>query len=76
MISTSFSTFSPLPLSLFLIGDFVMASCSTVTLWVDDLVKGLLALVSTTAIGEGNYNFLPFLAMVLAKGTSSSSSAG
>jgi hypothetical protein len=41
-----------------------------------DLVKGLLALVSTTTIGEGKSNFLPFFSVVLAKGTSSNSGVG
>jgi hypothetical protein len=76
MISTSFSTFSPLPLSFFLTRSFVMASCSTVSFWANDLVKSLLALVSTTIVVEGKCNFIPFFTVVLAEGTSSSSGAG
>lgn len=53
-----------------------MTSISASSLWVDDLVKGLLALVSIVAVGEGKCNFLPFLAVVLAEATSSSSGAG
>jgi hypothetical protein len=50
IVSTSFSTFSPLPLPFFLIGAFIVASFSAVSFWDDDLVKGLLALVSTPTV--------------------------
>jgi hypothetical protein len=76
MILTCFSTFSILPLSFLLIGASAMTSCSIVSFLADDLVKGLLSLVSIAAVGEGKSNFLPFLPMVLAEGISSSSGAG
>ena len=76
MISTCFSTFSILPLSFLLIGASATTSCSKVSFLADDLVKGLLALVSTAAVGEGKSNFLPILSMVLAEGIFSSSGAG
>jgi hypothetical protein len=53
-----------------------MTSCSAVSFLVDDLVKGLLALVSTAVVGEGKSKFLPFFPMVLAEGIYSSSRAG
>jgi hypothetical protein len=53
-----------------------MTYVSTTSLWVDDLVKGLLTLVLVVAVGEGKLNVLPFLAVVLVdEGTSSSSGA-
>jgi hypothetical protein len=53
-----------------------MTYISSSSLWDDDPVKGLLTLVSTATLGEGKCNFLPFLVVVLAEGTSSSSGAG
>jgi hypothetical protein len=53
-----------------------MDSCSTVSFWADDLVKGLLSLVSTTIVGEGKSKFIPFFTVVLSEGTSSSFGAG
>jgi hypothetical protein len=76
MTSIGFPTVSPLPLSFFLTEALVMTSVSTSSLWDDDLVKGLLTLVLAAAIGEGKYNVLPFLAVILAEGTSSSSGVG
>jgi hypothetical protein len=49
---------------------------STVSFLVDDLVKGLLALVSTATVGEGKSNFLPFFPVVLAEGISANSGVG
>jgi hypothetical protein len=51
-------------------------SCSAISFLVDDLVKGLLDLVSTAAVDEGKSNFLSFLHVVLAQGISSSYRAG
>ena len=68
MTSMCFSTVSILPLSFLLTGDFVMTFFSSFSFLVDDLVKGLLSLVSTAAVGEGKSNFLPFLLMVLDEG--------
>jgi hypothetical protein len=53
-----------------------MDSCSAISFLVDDLVKGLLDLVSIAIVGEGKSNFLPFFTVFLDEGTSSSSGAG
>jgi hypothetical protein len=71
MISICFSIVSTLPLSFFLTEDFVMTSCSSFSFLDYDLVKGLLALVSIVAEGEGKSNFLLLLLVVLAEVTSS-----
>jgi hypothetical protein len=76
MTSTGFPTVSHLPLYFFWKKYLVMNSISAYSLWVDDLVKGLLNHVSLDVVGEAKCNFLPFLAVVLAKGTYSSSGAG
>lgn len=77
MTSIDFPTMSPLPLSFFGTKALVMTYVSTSSLWANDLVKGLLTLVSIAAVGEGKCNLLPFLAVVLAdEATSSSLGAG
>jgi hypothetical protein len=76
MNSTCFSTVSILPLSFLLTEASIMTSFSTVSFLVDDLVKGLLALISTAIAGEGKSNFLPFLPMALVDGISASFGAG
>jgi hypothetical protein len=76
MTSTCFSTISILPLSFLLTGAYFMTSCSTVSFLDDDLMKILLDLVSTTAVGEGKSNFLPFFPVVLAEGISANSGVG
>jgi len=68
---------SSLPLTFFGIEALGMNYVSTTSLWVDDLVKGLLTLVLTATTCERKCNFLPFLVVVLDdEGTSSSSGAG
>jgi hypothetical protein len=77
MTSIGFPTVSILPLTFFGTEALGMTYVSTTSLWVDDLVKGLLTLVLVVAVGEGKCNFLPFLVVVLVdEGTSSSSGAG
>jgi hypothetical protein len=53
-----------------------MTSFSTVSFLVDDLVKGLLDLISTVVAGERESNFFPFFPMALADGISANSGAG
>ena len=67
---------SILPLTFFGTEALGMNSVSTTSLWVDDLVKGLLTMVLVGAVGEGKCCFIPLLTVVLAdEGTSSSSGA-
>jgi hypothetical protein len=75
MTSTCFSIVSILPLSFLLIRASVMTSFSTVSFLADDLVKGLLVLVSTAAVGEGKCNLLLFFHVALADGISANSGA-
>jgi hypothetical protein len=59
--SMCFSIASTLPLPFFLTGAYIMSSFSTLSFFVDDLVKGLLALVSTAIDGDGKSNILPIV---------------
>jgi hypothetical protein len=77
MTSIGFPTMSLLPLAFFQTETLSVIYVSTFSLWDDDLVNGILFLVSSTTIGEGKCNFLPFLAVYLAnEGTSSSLGVG
>jgi hypothetical protein len=76
MTSICFSTTSTLPLPFLLMGASVISSFSTPSFLVDDLVKGLLALASTTVVGEGKSNLLPFVPVALADGISANSRVG
>ena len=66
--SMYFSTTSTLPLPFLLMGASIMSSFSTLFFFVDDLVKGLLALASTVVAGEGKSNLLPFVHVALVDG--------
>jgi hypothetical protein len=76
MTSTYFSTFSILPLSFLLTGASVMTYYSMFSFLDNDLVKGLLDLVSTIVVGEGKSNLLPFFPVLLDEGISANSGAG
>jgi hypothetical protein len=68
---------SYLPLNFFGTEALGMTSTSTTSLWVDDIVKGILTMVLVVGAGEGKCNFLPFLVVVLVdEGTFSNSGAG
>jgi hypothetical protein len=71
-----FSTTSTLPLPFLLMGAYVMSSFSTLSFLVDDLVKGLLTLVSTATDGDGKSNLLPFVPADLTDGISANSRVG
>jgi hypothetical protein len=57
-------------------GASIMSYFSTLSFFVDDLVKHLLALVSTATDGDGKNNLLPFVPVALADGISANSGAG
>jgi hypothetical protein len=76
MNSICFSTALTLPLPFLFMGYYVMSSFSTPSFLVDDLVKGLLALASTTVASKGKSNLFPFVLVALADGISANSRAG
>jgi len=74
--SMCFSIASTLPLPFLLMGNSILFSFSTISLFVDDLVNGLLDLVSTATDGDKKSNLLPFVPMALDDGISANSGAG